>query len=446
MIEKFKNKILQLIDKNDKLLLTVSGGSDSVAMTDLFAKAGLRFDIAHCNFKLRGTDADEDAVFVRKLAQKYNAKFHLLECPAVHFAEKKGISIEMAARELRYAWFASLARKYSYTKIATAHNLNDSVETILLNLAHKTGLKGLTGIPEINNLYIRPLLGFAKDEILDYCKRNNLDYRIDKTNFQTVYQRNKIRHLIIPEFEKINPAFLQNVIETASNLRQYAAFFDIHFKKFKQECIINEKQLIFIKQECLKNYFPQELFLFEFLKNYGFNRNHILNILDNLKTTESAEFMSDTYSVVISRNEIVLFAKQFFDDRNKIYEINLNQFGQITISKGNYDEIKISLELFDAKNYRIEKKRQIAQLDFDKLTFPLILRKWKKGDYFYPYGMKGKKKISDYFNDNKFSFVEKNKTWILESDGQIVWIVNHRLDKRFALTNSTKKILRIMTF
>ncbi len=343
MIEKFKNKISKLISPNDKLLLTVSGGADSVAMTDLFAKAGFKFDIAHCNFKIRGKDADEDADFVGKLAENYNAKFYILECPAVPFAEKNAISVEMAARQLRYEWFDELAKKYFYTKIATAHNLNDSVETILLNLSHKTGLNGLTGIPEVNGLYIRPLLDFTKNEIIDYCRQNNLNYRIDKTNFQTVYQRNKIRHLIIPEFEKINPAFLKNVVETASNLKQYAFFFDIYFKKFTKDCIRKEKQLIFINSKCLKKYVPQELFLFEFLKNYGFNRTHILNIIESVEKTQSSEFETDTHRLVVSRQEIVIFSKQIFDNRNKIYQINLEQLGEeIIISKGNYDEIKIT--------------------------------------------------------------------------------------------------------
>jgi len=446
MLEKIKKKLQILISTNDKILLTVSGGPDSVAMVDIFKKAGYTFDIAHCNFMLRGQDSDSDEEFVNLLANKYNSKLYAKKCETRTFAAENKLSIEMAARQLRYDWFEELSQKYGYTKIATAHNLDDNVETILMNMTHKTGLKGLLGIPEINGKIIRPMLDVSKSEILEYLKQNNLDYRIDKTNAETVFQRNKIRHIIIPQFLKLNPAFLQNVVDTSSNLKQYEELFRNIFLDFKLECVKEKENEIEIDLNNVTKYKPLKLFLFEYLRKYGFNSTQVENIIEVISgiNEESKIFQSSEYQIYLQEKLIKILPLKSINLSSEKYFISIEDLnGKKDYSKGSFDEINLSFKIINAENYSIEKDSRIGAFDFDKLSFPLKLRKWEEGDYFYPLGMKGKKKLSDFFTDLKFNTLDKKKVWILESAGKIVWIVGYRIDNRFRITKETKKILRL---
>lgn len=446
MLQKIINKINSLVNQDDKILLTVSGGPDSVAMVDIFYKAGYNFDIAHCNFMLRGQDSDDDEKFVNLLADNYNAKFYTKKCETKNFAARNKISIEMAARQLRYQWFEQLAVKFAYTKIATAHNLDDNVETILLNLSHKTGIRGLMGIPETNGKIIRPLLLASKQEILEYLEQNNLNYRIDKTNAETVFQRNKVRHLIIPKFQQLNPAFLQNVADTASNLKQYYDLFNNVFQNFKNEYIKEKDNEIVIDLTFTSKYQPAKLFLFEYLNKFGFNATQIEKIttIISANNTESKIFQSTDYQLIISKNTITILSSKSSSYDNAEYFINLQDINAKKLfSVGNLDQIDLKIQLIDAQNYKIEKYGKIGAFDFDKLSFPLKLRKWQKGDYFVPLGMNGKKKLSDFFSDQKLRLIDKKKIWILESAGQIIWLVGIRIDNRFKITEKTKRVLRI---
>jgi tRNA(Ile)-lysidine synthase len=430
----------KICNKNDKILVAVSGGADSVVLLHLFAKLGFNIAIAHCNFKLRDKDADDDEIFVKQLAEKYNLKIFVKTCYAKKFAKENKISIEMAARQLRYSWFYQIATLNGYTKIATAHHLNDNVETILNNIARKTGIKGLIGIKKTNGLIIRPLLWATKSEILKFCEQNNLVYRTDKTNFETDFVRNKIRHLIIPEFEKINPAFVQNVVDTANNLDLYYQVFLQKFDDFKNQCIKHQNDFIIIDIDKISSYQPTELYLFEFLNNFGFNSAQISELNKTLFKKKQKKFFSKQFQLIVSRNELIICKLNSFT--NKEYSLNFSLQQQI-FNKGNFDEVSLTMKKIQAKNFVITKENKIAYLDFDKINFPLQLRKWKNGDYFFPLGMKGKKKLSDFFNDNKFTALDKAKIWILAQNNQIIWLIGHRIDDRFKVTEKTKNVLVI---
>ena len=338
------------------------------------------------------------------------------------YSNEEKVSIEMAARKLRYKWFEQLATENNFDKIATAHHLDDSVETILMNLSRKTGIRGLIGIPERNGKIIRPLLYASKSQILDYCKQNKLEYRIDKTNLETNYQRNKIRHLIVPQFIKINSAFSQNVLKTAENLKQYQRFFAI----------------IKISIEKLKIFEPLELFMFEYLKDFGFNNSQIETILSMLENQSGKIFFADEYRLVKERKYLIVSKipeiqnVHFFIDKNtKNFKINV----------GEIDELKLESSFLEIDEVKLKKNRNIASFDAEKLVFPLKIRKWQDGDFFKPYGMKGKKKkLSSFFKDEKLTQIEKENTWIIESNSEIIWIVGYRTDEKFKITKNTSQI------
>lgn len=440
MLKSFQNFISEkkLANKNDKILLAVSGGADSVVMLNLFSLSNFRIAIAHCNFLLRGLNSDKDQKFVSDLAKKYKIQLFSKTCNAKLYAKKNKISIEMAARELRYNWFFELASKHKFTKIATAHHQNDSVETILLNLSKKTGIKGLTGIPAINNNIIRPLLFANKRQILNYCTTNNLKYRTDQSNFDNNYQRNKIRNNIIPEFEKISPSFVDNVAQTAKYLQQYVDFFKSKFKKFKNLCVYYNDFSIHINTKKIIEFEPLNLFMFEFLKEYGFNSSQVNNIISSLNSV-GKQFYAEQNRIIINRNELIITNLQS-ENKKKNYFINYND-QNITINNKQVDALILKIKILNRNETEISKNKNIAMFDFDKLKFPLKIRKWKAGDFFIPLGMHNKKKLSNFFADNKFSLIDKENTWLLTSDDEIVWIISHRIDNRYKITENTQKII-----
>lgn len=440
MLKKFLNFISekQLANTNDKILLAVSGGADSVAMLDLFSKSDFNISIVHCNFLLRDKNSNEDQKFVAKLADIYKVELFSKNCQTIQYSEQKKISIEMAARELRYNWFYELAAKHKFTKIATAHHQNDSVETILLNLSKKSGIKGLTGIPAINNNVIRPLLFANKKQILGYCTKNNLIFRTDESNFDNNYQRNKIRNNIIPEFEKISPAFVENVIQTAKYLQQYIDFFKSKLKNFKDRCVLYNDYSVSINTKKIIEFEPIELFLYEFLKEYGFNSSQVSNIISSINSV-GKQFYANQNRIIINRNELII-TNLYTEDKEKSYFINYSD-QNIIINNKQVDAMELNMKIINRSETKISKSTNIAMFDFDKLKFPLLIRKWKEGDYFFPLGMNNKKKISDFFTDKKFSLIDKENTWLLTSNNQIIWVISHRIDNRFKITENTQKII-----
>lgn len=437
MIEEFYTYIKKenLIDSGDRVLLTISGGIDSMTMLDLFMKSNLKFSLAHCNFSLRGAESDGDQEFLERFVLNNKLELFSKRFDTVEFAKKNNISIQMAARDLRYTWFNKIADEYGFTKIATAHNLNDVVETFFINLTRGTGIHGLTGIKPKNNNIIRPLLFAKRKQIKKYSFENNVSYREDSSNAETKYLRNAIRHKIIPVLEELNPSFIDSVGHTTTILKSAEDSFNKHINEIKKDVISTENGSIFLSIDRLTELDINPALLFELLNPYGFTFDTITRLLRAIKSQPGKVFYSHTHKLVIDRKSLI------------IQELSTIESEEYLIAE-NQEELKYPLELSLKQievdeAFSIVRNRSVATFDADKLCFPLKLRRWKHGDIFHPFGMKGKKKLSDYFTDQKLSIIAKENIWILCCGEEIIWVVNHRSDNRYMVTKNTKRVLQI---
>jgi len=427
MNDKFLNELSGLgVNKNSSFLLAVSGGVDSMVLFHLFKNTSLNFSVAHCNFSLRGSDSDNDELFIQSVCEKFRTKFFVTKFDAKKIASENKISIQMAARELRYEWFYDLTDNNKFDYIVSAHHFNDSIETVLFNIARGTGISGLKGIAKKNHKLIRPLLNFTKNEIAEFAKKNKIEFREDVSNEDEKYKRNKIRKSIIPEFQIVNPGFIESMQTTIKNFQSTENIY-LHFiKNEKKRCVTFSSGVLKIDISLLKKSIEPKTVLFEIIKEYGFvDVDSIFKVID---ADSGKTFYSKNHLLIKNRNDICI--SKLIKNRN------------IEISKtNNYieDPIKLSLELVDRFMLTEDKNNSVAVLNYDKLQFPLILRNWKNGDWFIPSGMKGKKKLSDYFIDNKFSLIEKKRCFVLCSNNDIVWIVGHRIDERYKFVDSEEK-------
>ncbi len=418
---------------DDITLLTVSGGIDSVVMCDMFFKNNLPFAIAHCNFKLRGEDSDKDQAFVKDLASQYNVMFHTQDFNATEYAEYNNISIQMAAREQRYQWFEKITKENNYKYIATAHHLDDVAETLLINLTKGCGIAGLHGISAKRDNIIRPLLFTDRDSILLYAKQNNIKHREDITNAGTKYIRNKIRHLVLPVLKEINPSFLKTVETEIGYFTQIENLIKDNIEIVKSNVIKENAKYIEVDVLQLQIYKHTELYLYEILKDYNFQHTEIKAIANNISDTESSIYYSETHTASLSRGKLYITIKA--QEQNVIYEVNINTSSLQIGNKIFTFEVIDSLEA-------IEKDNLIGLFDYEKLQFPLLIRKWKDGDKFIPLGMKGSKNVSDYLTDIKSNPIDKNEQLVLCQVNEIIWVINKRIDNRFK-TSTGKKTLKI---
>jgi len=430
----------ELFTNEDKILVGVSGGADSVFLVHLLKQLKFKFAIAHVNFKLRDKESDLDQKFVQNLANKLDVLFYTTNFETQQFAEQQGISIEMAARELRYKWFAELKTEYKYDYIATAHHSDDNVETYLLNIIRGTGLRGISGIlPKRNNI-IRPLLFTNKKDIIDYLTIKNIDFRTDLTNFENIYHRNKIRNIILPELEKINNSVKKNILENIRINNEIEYIYNEAIFRNKINCVFHENDNTLINIEQLSKLKPLKTYLYEFLKPFNFNFDIVLEIINSLNNLSGKQFFSSTHKLLKDR-EFLIISK--IENTEKTSEYIINEVRNIIlINKGFDDELKLKMSLMTKESdFTINKNENIALIDFEKINFPLRLRKWTTGDFFVPLGMKNKKKISDFFIDKKINIFEKEKIWILEDKKHIIWVLGQRIDNRVKITKDTKKIL-----
>ncbi|MCG8699977.1 MAG: tRNA lysidine(34) synthetase TilS, partial [Bacteroidales bacterium] len=432
MIEQFTSNIEQnkLWAPTDKLLLAVSGGIDSVVMADLVAKTHHNFGIAHCNFQLRGEESDMDNTFVKQLARNYKCLFHQIRFNTTETAQQKGISIQMAARELRYDWFAKLADEHGYNKILIAHNKNDVVETIFINLSRGTGIKGITGIKKIAGNIVRPLLFATRDEIEQYASGYQIKHREDSSNSDDKYLRNSIRHHIIPHFLNLKPSFLDNITHTADLLNQVFDYYSNHINELKENIFKICSSGVKIQISSIQGLQPA--ILYDILLDFNFTYDNIVSLTKNLNSQSGIQYLSPTHRLVKDRNEIIIVPE------NELME------GTTVFIKENETNITHPIQLnfqciTNENQIEITRSSSIACLDYNSLQFPLTIRKWKDGDFFYPLGLKGKKKLSDFFTDIKFSLIDKQNAWLVCSGEDIVWIVGQRIDDRFKITSKTKK-------
>lgn len=429
----FRNYIQEqnLFTQSQRILLAVSGGKDSVLMVHLFKGIGMDVAIAHCNFNLRKGEAERDEAFVRQLAKQLDIPFYGKHFQTEQFASQHKISTQMAARDLRYQWFEELRSEHSFDYIALAQHQNDVVETVLINITRGTGISGLHGIfPKRGNL-IRPLLFLKREDIEDIVAKNKIDFVEDSSNASTKYTRNKLRHQVVPVLKQINPNLEQTFVENAKRFNEIEIFLHDQVEELKKKMWLEKTDGIYIELAKIKELRSPNLILFEMLKPFLFPENVIADILKAINGQSGKTFFSPTHQLTLDRaylivQEITIQSSPdvFIDGR-----INTIQFNELSISIAESD-----LLTFDSNLNK-------AYVDADLLVYPLQIRTWQEGDKFMPIGMKGYKKLSDFFIDEKVPVSHKNNLAILvNGNNQIIWIIGLRSDNRYKITKSTKKV------
>lgn len=434
MMEAFQNHINERFSflKSGKLLIAISGGIDSVVLTHLCHRLNLNISLAHCNFNLRGDESDADEDFVLQLAEDLDLEVFIESFETEVYAETHKLSIQMAARELRYHWFEELAEQLKFDYILTAHHADDNLETFLINLSRGTGLDGLTGIPEVNKNIVRPLLAFSRHDIEAFAKQQKLTWRDDSSNATTKYLRNKLRHDVIPMLKDMNPQLLQNFQTTLGNLNDTADIVKESLKAVLKRAIISsENNEITFKVSEFKKVNNPKAYLHEFLKSYGFTQ--WTDVVDLLDAQSGKQLFSSTHRLIKDR-EVIILAELSSNEHPDIITL------QTEVSKLETPFGNLSFEDVKEISYT---HSNVIYVDKTILKYPISIRTWQEGDFFYPLGMKGKKKLSKFFKDEKLSLVEKENVWLLYSNSDVVWVIGRRADNRFKVTEKTQDILKI---
>ncbi len=437
--------------KGKKILVAISGGIDSVVLTQLLFNLNFDVSLAHCNFQLRGKESDKDATFVKEFATNLTMPFFEKKFETELFAKKNNLSIQMAARNLRYQWFHEIIAKNRFDYVCTAHHADDNLETFLINFSRGTGLEGLTGIPEINKNVIRPLLAFTRHQIETYAKEKNLQWREDYTNAETKYLRNKLRHDIIPKLKSLNPSFMDSFAKTRDNLQANRAIVLDKMEEFRQEISIQESHYTKYKIESILKTRHPKAYVFELFQSYGFSEYD--DILALLEAQSGKQVVSKTHRLVKNRDYLLLSDIAINPKKEEAIEI-LENLTSISSHDFNMYIESLSREEFNNENLIFadsysntipkEISDTIIYVDKNTLEFPLSVRKPEKGDYFYPLGMAGKKKLSKFLKDEKISILDKEKINLLCSKNEIVWVLGKRLDNRFKITENTTEILKFI--
>jgi tRNA(Ile)-lysidine synthase len=433
MLQKFKEHININFPflKDKKLLLAISGGVDSVVLAHLFSELNFNISLAHCNFQLREKESDLDEGFVKLLSQKTANQIFTIKFDTEKFASKNKFSTQIAARELRYNWFQEIIKKHGFDYVLTAHHADDNLETFLINLTRGSGLDGFTGIPKINENIVRPLLAFSREEILAYAETNTIDWREDASNATTKYIRNKIRHQVLPVLKEINPNLLETFAKTIENLQESKQIIEDRIADISSEAVNSKYDILKINIEKINQLSNPKAYLYQLLKEYSFTE---WNDVSNLLSAQSGkQIFSKTHRLIKDR-AFLLLSKNVISNEKELFLIDESQ-----------SEITHPIHLnFEVVQQKFTENKQTIYVDKDLLKYPLIVRKWQNGDYLYPLGMQGKKKLSKYFKDEKLSLLEKENTWLLcNSENEIIWVLNYRQDNRFSLKNTSNNILKI---
>lgn len=421
----------QLLSGEKPVVVGISGGADSVALLHILVSLGYKCIAAHCNFNLRGDESFRDEQFTIDFTKRLQVPLCKISFETNKYAQENRLSVEMAARELRYRWFEELLNTYDADAVAVAHHRDDSVETLLINLTRGSGITGLTGIKPKNGNVVRPLLCVSREDIYAYIENNGLEYVTDSSNSSDIYTRNFIRLKVIPLLEEINPSVKASLARTANHLYDASLIYNHSIEEARKVIIQNNRLSI----SALLSFPAPATILYEMLKPYGFSRTVCESIFTVLEKDSGKIFYSSTHRLLKDRSDLLIDVLSGED--NRAYLINLED-----------DNVDLPVELKPEivvikEDYQIEKDKKFAYFDFDKLSFPLVLRHWQEGDWFVPFGMKGKKKISDYFNDKKFSLFDKEKTWLLCSGQDVIWIVGERTDNRYRIEKTTKRVLKL---
>ena len=422
-----------LLTQKGRIIVGVSGGTDSVVLLHVLISLGYDCVIAHCNFHLRMDESDRDELFVRELAMELKVPYYSVDFETTKYAEDHKISIEMAARDLRYAWFYELLFNHDAQAIAVAHHADDSIETMLMNLVRGTGLKGLTGIQPRNHKVVRPLLCCNRLELETYLVRFDLDHIEDSTNASVDYQRNKFRNEVLPLLAEINPSVRQTLYDSLDRFEGIWAIYQQAIDTMKQLIVRNEPGLVKMDIDAIKKQEHIPTLMYELLHTYGFGPAVIEQVTSQLDGESGKVFFSETYRLVKDRKYLLII---------KIEDNPVDDF--IIAENETVIEFPFLLKMNKQPvipGFEVSKEINRIHVDASRLTYPLVLRRWKEGDTFFPFGMKQRKKVSDFFIDNKLSLFEKEHSWILTSNNEIVWIVGQRLDNRYCVTKQTKEVI-----
>ncbi len=434
MVSKFKDGIVHhgLCTAENRILLAVSGGIDSMVILHLFLGAGFKVGVAHCNFQLRGKASDQDETFVESTCQRLHIPFYSRRFDTNNYAAAHGYSTQLAARKLRYDWFSALRITEGYDVLATAHHLGDNLETILINLMRGTGWHGLTGIPMKSKGIIRPLLNFTRQEIEDYATCNSILWSEDSSNAGEDYDRNFIRHQVIPKLKELNPSLEVTFSKTLARLAGAGELMDMELDRLREQFCDEYRGQIKMSKKIFEPIAHKAAVLWELAKGHGFNYHQCEAIVKEMAGQPGKKFYSPTHQLTIDRDTLIISKHQDF-------------WRQVTIEQGQR-EVKLgsmNLQIDITDNKPISASSFVAHLDANVVRFPLTWRKWKAGDFFYPLGMKHRKKLSDFFIDNKLSLADKNFATVIESQGKIVWVAGYRIDNRFKITEKTKQVLQL---
>lgn len=433
MLEKLQQHINYKFSflKEKKLLIAISGGVDSVVLTHLFHQLNFDISLAHCNFNLRGIESDKDETFVENLGENLDVKTFTSSFETEKYAEENQLSTQVAARNLRYDWFEKLINLHLFDFVITAHHLDDNLETFFINLTRGTGLEGLTGIPEVNHNIVRPFLIFSREEIENYATEKKIQWREDKSNAASKYVRNKIRHEIVPILKEINSNLLVSFQKTSEYLKESQQIIDDSIADFKKKVVKkSDNGVVKINIKKIQETNNPKAYLYQLLKEFGFTEwSDVTNLLSS---QSGKEVVSKTHRLLKDREFLILTKKE---------ESTINDTFLITEQIAEINT-PIHLKISTISEIGNENKTTIY-IDKTNIFFPLTLRKWKHGDFFYPKGMQGKKKVSNYFKDEKFSLIDKENTWLLCSNDEIIWIIGYRQDNRFLASSNADSILKI---
>ena len=427
VLQAFQQYIEQkkLCKATDKILVAVSGGLDSMVLMHLFQEAGYKIRVAHANFQLRGIESDGDEEFVRHWCSRLGFPFYCQRFETNNYATEKGISTQMAARELRYQWFWQVVNQEKFDWIATAHHADDSVETVLLNLTKGAGIEGLTGIEAKNQNIIRPLVFASRASIEEFAAAKGIAWREDQSNASDDYQRNFIRHQVVPRFKQINPSFQVSVHRSIVKLQGVEELAQMGLAQWKHQYEIVTGDKIHLSKSGLKTLEHPASVLYALIKEFGFNLAQCEDTIKSLDGQSGKKFSTEKYDLVIDRTELILYKSLYAEEVFITNEVNHYQLGSLNLS------------VWPESPPSISKAKNAASLDVSTLTFPLKWRKWQPGDSFQPLGMAQKKKLSDYFIDEKLTLADKEQATVIESRGEIVWVVGQRIDDRYKITDET---------
>ncbi len=438
MFDAFRKYIAKhrLCFPEDRILVAVSGGVDSVVMLNLLHRAGYALAVAHCNFQLRGKDADADALFVQNLAKTYQIPFFVKTCDARTYAIKEKISIEMAARRLRYDWFEELQQLHGFQKLAVGHNKDDDAETFFIKLLRGSGLEGLKGMMPLRGKIMRPLLFAPRSEIMAYALKHRLAFREDATNASDDYLRNRIRHKLLPFLEKEYPGARRAVADTLDNLKTTATVFRQLMEEKKTVLLEPTGSGFRISKTHLRQLKPLQAWLYFLLEDFGFRQNRVSELAKAITTKQTGQFFySDRFVLLNDRDDLLIREK-----KNRTREEFFIRDLHVSLTA----PVALQFETFPRTQQKdFHAPLTVAFLDAEKLKLPLKLRHWQRGDRFVPFGMQGSKLLSDFFTDEKLNRFEREKVWLLLSDEEIVWVVGYRISARFGVTKKTEKVLKI---